>query len=345
MVPNQHMVVCGVVLFGSLAGRLAADDEVLVRCEVMPLPGQQVQLSIDGVEKLRWHAADNAPRPFFYPFNGPSGVSLTRMGHPGAQNHDHHRSVWFAHNKVNGIDFWSDNTAARIRQKYWYRYRDGNDEAVMAFVLGWYGPDGDELMEQDVVAAIIPMENNEHAVEIQTTLRPSANRESVMLEQTNFGLLAVRVSKTISAYFGGGHLTNSEGVTGEKDIFGKPARWMDYSGPVIVGTEASRKAVTEGITYFDHPSNPGYPSSWHVRDDGWMAASVCMHAAQMITADKPLTLRYLLHVHSGDVDQKTAEQLLEAFSARPGFLIRKPVAGEPHRQYEVERVSSQSDRN
>ena len=37
----------------------------------------------------------------------PSGATLTRIGHPGAENHDHHRSVWFAHHKVNGLDFWS----------------------------------------------------------------------------------------------------------------------------------------------------------------------------------------------------------------------------------------------
>ena len=30
------------------------------------------------------------------------------MGHPGAPDHDHHRSVWFAHFKVLGIDFWGD---------------------------------------------------------------------------------------------------------------------------------------------------------------------------------------------------------------------------------------------
>ncbi len=43
------------------------------------------------------------------------------MGHPGAPNHDHHRSIWFAHNKLLGIDFWSDRTRQResVRRVGW----------------------------------------------------------------------------------------------------------------------------------------------------------------------------------------------------------------------------------
>ncbi len=77
------------------------------RCQIVPLAAHQVSIQIDGEEKLRWNAGRDYPRPFFFPFNGPSGHSLTRMGHPGAPNHDHHQSVWFAHNKVLGIDFWA----------------------------------------------------------------------------------------------------------------------------------------------------------------------------------------------------------------------------------------------
>ena len=58
------------------------------RCEVVPLAGHQVSFRIDGVEKFRWHYGAEYPRPFFFPFNGPSGESITRMGHPGAPDHD-----------------------------------------------------------------------------------------------------------------------------------------------------------------------------------------------------------------------------------------------------------------
>ncbi len=308
----------------------------LKRCEVQPLPGDQVSLTIDGLEKTRWHFGAGYPRPFFYPFNGPSGTSLTRMGHPGAENHDHHRSVWFAHNDVAGADFWSDNTDSQVRQKFWYAYQDGDDEALMASVCGWYDGSDKELMEQDIVAALIPMDDGEHALEIQITMRPPAGVESVELGKTNFGFLAVRVAKTLSSHFGGGTISNSEGQQGEEQIFGKPARWMDYSGPIAIGTGADRHAVTEGITYFDHPANPRYPTHWHVRQDGWMGASFCFQDGYTITPDMPLTLRYLLYAHRGAYDQAKAEAVHGAFAKRPGFQIAK--SKRPHRQYDVGRV-------
>ena len=84
------------------------------RCQIVPLAAHQVSIQIDGEEKLRWNAGRDYPRPFFFPFNGPSGHSLTRMGHPGAPNHDHHQSVWFAHNKVLGIEPIEEEAPAEI---------------------------------------------------------------------------------------------------------------------------------------------------------------------------------------------------------------------------------------
>jgi len=306
------------------------------RCELIPLPDDQVSFQVDGVEKTRWHFGNKYPRPFFYPFNGPSGTSLTRMGHPGAQNHDHHRSVWFAHAKIAGTDFWSDNTKARIKQKMWLAYEDSSTEAIMASLSAWYDEAGIELMEQETVAALIPMENGEHALEIQITMRPPANREEVVLEKTNFGFLAVRVAKTISHHFGGGEINNSEGQAGEENIFGQPARWMDYSGPVKMGKSKDRKTVTEGITFFDHPENPRYPTHWHVRSDGWMGASFCMNDGFVIKREKPLILRYLLHAHSGEYDADKAEKAADFFSKRKGFLVQK--SKRKHRQFDVLRI-------
>jgi len=327
-----------------LPSLLWAEPKPLSRVELIPLPEHQVSFQVDGVEKTRWHHGHEYPRPFFYPFNGPSGVSLTRMGHPGAQNHDHHTSVWFAHHDIDGESYWSYSSKTQIRQKYWYAYSDGDDEAVMATLEGWYNTEGQEVMEQDVVAALIPMENGEHALEVQITFRPTAKAtEPVEIAKTNFGFFAVRVAKTISAYFGGGKLTNSEGAEDEPNIFGKPARWMDYSGVVAVGQGPDRKAVPEGITYFDHPDNPRYPTHWHVRQDGWMGASFCMNEGYSLTADNPLTLRYLLHAHSGAYDPDKAVKVHEDFAARPGFEIGKRK--EKHGQFSVWRIEESAEDN
>ncbi len=298
------------------------------RCRILPLPDHQVSFEINAQERLRWHFGPSYPRPFFYPLVGPSGGSLTRMGHPGAANHDHHRSVWFAHHDVHGVDFWSDRTEARIRQKQWLCYGDGDDEAVMGTLLGWYGgEDGGELMEQELIAAVRPGDDGETLVEFQATFRPKA--EMLELGKTNFGFLAVRVAKHISAHFGGGELTNSDGVRGEPQVFGQPARWMDYSGP-------SHSGGVEGITYFDHPANLGFPSHWHVREDGWMGASLCMQGPRVTTREQPLVLRYLLHAHSRDIKAERAGGIADEFARAKGFGVERSNA--KHQHYEVRRI-------
>jgi hypothetical protein len=302
----------------------------LTRCRVVPLPDHQVSIQIDEVERLRWHYGPQYPRPFFYPLVGPAGHGLTRMGHPGAPDHDHHRSIWFAHNSVVGVDFWSEQTAARIRQLDWLCYDDDDAEARMAVRLGWFdGHDPQALLEQETIVAVRPLEAGETAVEFALTWRPVAER--LELGQTNFGLLGVRVAKSLSVYFGGGSLSNSEGRSGEPAIFEQAARWVDYSG--LVGGGAS--AVAQGITYIDHATNPGHPAHWHVREDGWMIASPCMQGPLVITRDAPLTLRYLLYAHAGACDAARADALARQFDA--SALLRVVPAPGPHTKYMFQR--------
>jgi len=302
-----------------------------MRCTLLPLPDHQVSFLVDGAERLRWHFGPSYPRPFFYPLIGPSsGLSLTRMGHPGAPNHDHHRSIWFAHNSVQGVDFWSDKLKlpSRIRQKEWLAYQDGDAEAVMAVRLAWNdGHDPKDLLEQDLFAALIPGPDGETFLELQTSFRPMAAQ--LEFGKTNFGFLAVRVAKAISGFFGGGTLTNSHGDVGEPALFGKTAIWMDYSG-----TQPGDKK--EGITFFDHPTNPGHPTAWHVREDGWMGASTCLATPRTTTQNEPLTLRYLLHAHQGMLNAKREDEVFAAFAKRsPLSLLKAPAK---HTAYAVRRI-------
>ena len=283
------------------------------RCQVVPLPGKQVAFGIDGKERLRWHAAHDAPRPFFFPLTGPSGLPLTRMGHPGAPDHDHHRSIWFAHHKVMGIDFWSNNGESYVRQQQWLAYDDGEDDARMACKLGWYdGHNPAPLIEQELIVVLAPIANDEVTLEIQTSFVSVA--KTLELEQTNFGFLAVRVAKSISAAFGDGVLTGANGKQSEKNLFGKANAWIDYSGSIKDG-------VTEGITYFDHAKNLTYPTKWHVRQDGWVGASVCRDAPVQLSRSEPMVWRYLLHAHAGVVNSDTANKIANKFNKSSALRV------------------------
>jgi hypothetical protein len=192
----------------------------------------------------------------------------------------------------------------------------------MAVRLGWFaGEPEKELMEQTLVAVNRPREKSEHTLELQSTFRATSG--PVRLGKTNFGFLAVRVAKSVSEFFGGGRLTDSEGRSGEPALFGRRASWVDYSGPVADG-------VVEGITYFDHPGNPGAPTHWHVRADGWMGASFCMKEERTLAPDQPLKLRYLLHAHRGAADRRQAAALLAEFAAAPFYEVVPVKAGHRH---------------
>ncbi|MDB4339181.1 PmoA family protein, partial [Rubripirellula sp.] len=137
------------------------------------------------------------------------------------------------------------------------------------------------------------------------------------------------VAKKISAVFGNGVLTGSSGRQGEQDLFGQPLEWVDYSGEV-------KDDCIEGITYFDHPSNSTFPSKWHVRDDGWMGASICRDKPVLLRQEVPVTWRYLLHAHSGKVDHRRAKSIADMFAQRaPLEIMNDP---RPHYEATVRRV-------
>ena len=303
-------------------------------CEVVPEAGKQAVFRFGGEERLRWNFGTDYPRPFFYPVRGPSGAGLTRMGHPGAADHDHHQSIWFAHDSVDGHGFWSNQSPGVIRQKEWLAYQDGDSEAVMAALLSWRVEEtGAELLEQELIAAARPAEDGGTLLEIGAEFRPAG--DAVAFGQTNFGFLAVRVAKSLSAYFGGGRLVNSEGGEGEEAVFGERARWMDYSGPVAVGTGQSRRVVTEGLAYISHPDNPAHPPRWHVRSDGWMGAAHSMDGPLTAEREAPLRLRWLIHAHAGPADPGQTDALAEAFAATSPYEVAEDPS--PHTRFTIRR--------
>jgi hypothetical protein len=285
----------------------------LPRVQVVPQPDDQVAFEVDGRERLRWHFGRRSPRPFLFPLLGPGGRSVTRLGHPAAPDHDHHRSLWLGHHDVGGVNFWEERGGAQqIRQDEWVHYQDGADEAALAVRLGWYDAHGVRLLRTDLILAVRPLDGGATWLEAQLTFRPAL--DGLPLGKTNFGFLGLRVAASLSAHYGGGRLTGSGGGQGEAALFAKAGPWMDYSGPLT-------PAGWEGVTWFDHPSNPNHPTSWHVRDDGWMSAAFNLRDGGMLRQDPPLVLRYGWHVHGGDVDVAAAGERFRAFAATPAWEL------------------------
>jgi len=263
------------------------------RMQVIPLPDAQASVERDGREISRYWFDPELRRPFLYPLIGPSGKSLTRMGHPRDPNgHSHHNSVWVTHHDVGGVAFWNDapSSKGRIVHRRVVRYEDADDEALVEVVSGWQDDAGKTLLEEHRAMRFQPQVAGQWLLVLNLTF--SAPKEPVTLGKTNFGMIGVRMAKTIGVHDGGGTIRNSAGGVNEAGVHEKPARWVDYSGPI---TPEAR----EGITLLDHPLNPNHPTVFHVRDDGWMGAALTFAAPLTIEPARPLKLRYGLWVHAG----------------------------------------------
>lgn len=106
---------------------------------------------------------------------------------------------------------------------------------------------------------------------------------------------------------GGGRILNSEGGRNEAGVFRKLARWVDYSGPVTFEGDS-------GITLMDHPTNPTFPTPFHVRDDGWMCPSITLEKPLQLKPGTKLQFLYRLWIHKGVPGHHTIEAMWQAFA-------------------------------
>jgi hypothetical protein len=300
-----------------LCGGLAAQEGQPIpvpRMQVIPLPDGTASFQQDGRELAVYYFGSDLRRPFVFPVVGPSGRSLTRMGHPhDPEGHSHHNSVWISHHSVGGEDFWGDRGSGRIVHQRILEYVDGDGEAAIASENHWLGAEDRLHLVEIRRTAVRPLKDGQWllVVDLKLSAPPGS---STTLGETPFGLVGVRMAKTIGVSDGGGTIRNSEGNVGEQGpngCFRKPARWVDYSGPI------TREKI-EGITLLDHPQNHRHPTPFHVRADGWMGASLTLGGGPIsVTAEKPLRLRYGLWIHSGMPDAGVIDERWKEFAAEP----------------------------
>jgi hypothetical protein len=213
------------------------------------------------------------------------------MGHPhDPESHSHHNSVWISHVDVGGVDFWSDKRLGIVRHKRIVEYADEGETSAIVAENEWVAADGAVLLAETRRMTVALLDSDEWLLVLDLTL--NANAKAVTLGKTPFGMIGVRMAKTLGVHDGGGRIRNSESGINEKEVLWKQARWVDYSGAIADG-------VLEGVTLFDHPDNPNHPSYFHVRNDGWMGASLTFDGPRQIEPNVPLHLRYGLYIHAG----------------------------------------------
>ncbi len=309
------VTICiGSIAFGADSLPLP-DAKPVPLMQVVPLPNDQVSVQRYHKEITRYHYGTSLKRPFLFPVRGDCGISLTRMGHPhDPVTHSHHNSLWISHNSVNGESFWADHgTGTRIVHEKVLDFVDGGKEAAISVANLWISKAGTKLLREKRTMRFIDLGGDKRILRqfgdymIVFDLTFTALEDDVTIGKTPFGMIGVRMAKTIGVHDGGGMIRNAEGDVNEKKVFRKKTRWVDYSGQI-------RKGVCEGITLMDHPENPNHPAPFHVRNDGWMGACLTLHKKIVITHAQPLHIVYGVYVHNGIPKAAAIEEKWKLFA-------------------------------
>ncbi len=270
-------------------------------------------------------------KPILYPVIGPHGIAMTR-DYPmqegvdnEASDHPHHKSLWYTHDDVNGVQFWmeypgknSDLKPGRIVQTS-LRI----DEDRIQTEDDWIAPDGN-IVCKDTRLLRFGATPNARYIDFEITLR--ATQGDVTFGDTKEGTMGLRTHPMLRLqtdekrgnHTAKGNAINSEGVRG-KEIWGKRAKWVDYWAPI--------DGHTVGIAIFDHPSNPRHPTWWHARTYGLVAANPFgIHDFEQkpkgtgdmtIKSDESVTFRYRFLFHEGDHEQADIDGEFESFAETP----------------------------
>ncbi len=228
--------------------------------------------------------------PYFYPVLGPlSGSPLTSES---AMPYPHHRSLWFACDKVNGVDYWHDKSLAdgQIRSES-LAVEATAERILIRNECKWVHPTATSPFADRRVFAVKVHDDRRWTIDCEFTLEAATGVEIV---KNNHSLFAVRTSPELAPVYGG-TLVNSNGKTREQGTHGDPAKWCSFHGERAGG-------VVEGITVMDHPDNPWAPCPWFTRDYGFMSATPLNYIEEpmRLAVREALQLRYLVVCHAGD---------------------------------------------
>ncbi|MEY4395101.1 MAG: hypothetical protein RL595_2350 [Planctomycetota bacterium] len=241
-------------------------------------------------------------RPYFARVHAGNGNQITRSHPPvqGVDPADHatmHPGIWLSFGDVNGKDYWR-NKAKTLHKAFLVKPELKGASSIRFHVENHY-LDGLETGSNPIMKekATYTIQKHNHAWSLKWESEFSAmGKELTFGDQEEFGL-GVRVNTPMTVKKGG-RITSSEGGVDEKGTWGRPARWMDYTGK-LNGKDA-------GITLVSSTENPR--GSWfHTRDYGLMVANLFARKAFTkkdadpisIKPDQNLRMGYLLIMHDG----------------------------------------------
>ncbi len=276
--------------------------------------------------KLVTQYLTHSPNPILWPLLAADGARMTRdypMSDETADekhDHPHHRSLWLTHGEVNGVDFWARGGGTIVHQEFTSLDAD-DQQAVIGSTNLWLNPDGETKVLSDRRRMTFGASQSLRWIDFDVEL--AADFGDVHFGDTKEGTFAVRVAESMKVDRGlGGKIVNSEGQS-DFLAWGKPAKWVNYTGPIA--------DKTYGIAMFCHPSSFNFPTRWHVRTYGLFAANPFGSNSFTGNSEKGegvtlkqsdvLKLNYRVVLHLGIMDSAEIDELYEQFAKTQ----RKPL--------------------
>jgi len=276
--------------------------------------GDRIDVAIGGRAFTTYYFSPDKAKPYLFPLRSAQGTIVTRgfpmvSDIPGEDRDEpHQRAMYFAHGDINGFDFWgeaefprwSSHSAATFGRTTFValdEMRVVPDSGTIQAKLNLLAPDG-KVIATETQAYNFSGDERVRIIDCEFTIY--ASHGPVRVGDTKEGTFAIRLVKALEPP--AGHMVNSNGAIGEKEIWGKRADWVDYYGNV------AEESV--GIAIFDDQRNLRHPTYWHARQYGLLSANPFglkefLHdrhqdGSYAIAPGESLTLRYRVFIHHGD---------------------------------------------
>jgi hypothetical protein len=259
-------------------------------------------------------------KPFLAPLRAADGTIVTRRWpmesniEGESHDHPHHRSMWTAFDEVNEVNNWAETPGHGFTKHLEFKNLiEGPVFGEFTGIGKWTSAEGEPVLDESRTVRLYNVGANARLLDYELSL--TANYGEVTFNDTKeAGLLSIRVATSMDGKEDG-LITNSEGGIGESECWGYKARWTDYSGP------AGEDKSTFGFTVFDHPSNPGHPTRWHVRDYGLFSANPFSTAAFnqgdatpfVLKNGETVTFRYRVLIHTNAANKDALEDVWRNF--------------------------------
>ena len=267
--------------------------------------GPQIWVRWNNEILTSYRAHSTQKYPYFFPLTGPlSGLSLTTES---SLPWPHHRSMLFACDRVNRGNYWQGPVGLGQIVSQGPQLAQITAESVEILdECRWVPPNGEVVLSDRRRFVVRLLSPTIRCIDADITWKAETN---ITIEPTNHSLFAVRAAPDITP-LGGGHLVNAEGLSGEKETFGKASSWCCYWGT------RARTDIVEGIALFDHPQNPWAPTPWFTRDYGFISPTPFNFIKQpwSMPGGTTLQLRYRVVLFGGNPEQAQLAALYEEWA-------------------------------